>query len=70
MEGNSETAKIAKLQQMKQQAEKFEHKQEVAEKKANAVRDAGRYRVEFNQESFDRGFKPRYETEIRQVRGG
>ena len=33
MEGNSETAKIAKLQQMKQQAENFEHNQKVAEKK-------------------------------------
>ena len=68
MEGNSETAKIAKFQQMKQQAENFEHNQEVAEKKANSIRDAGQFRVQLKQETFDRGFKPRYESEIRQVR--
>jgi hypothetical protein len=68
LEGKSEASKVAKFQQMKQQAANFEHNQEMAEKKANAVRDAGQFRVQLKQETFDRSFKPSYQTEIRQVR--
>ena len=67
-QGNSETAKIAKFAQLKTQAANFEHNQEVAEKSATALRNAGQYRVQLKQQDFDRGFKPRYEGEIRQVR--
>jgi hypothetical protein len=53
---------------MKQQAANFEHNQDMAEKKASALRDAGQFRVQLKQETFDRGFKTHYQTEIRQVR--
>ena len=66
--GNSESAKIERFQLMKANAEKFESNQEIAEKKMTTVKDAGQYRVALKQETFDRGFKPRYESQISTVR--
>ena len=73
VEGDSESSKVVRFQLMKANAEKFESNHEIAEKKMTTVKDAGQYRVALKQETFDRGFKPRYENQIstvREVRAG
>ena len=67
-EGTSETAKIARFQLMKDNAEKFESNHEIANTKMNAVREGGQYRVALKQETFQRGFKPRFESAVSTVK--
>ena len=67
-EGDSKTAKIARFQLMKDNAAKFESNHEIAEKKMDAVREAGQFRVAKKSETFDRSFKPSFQNEIRAVR--
>ena len=47
--GDSQSAKIVRFQLMKDNAEKFESNHQIAEKKMDAVREAGQFRVAKNQ---------------------
>ena len=67
-EGNSEAAKIARFQLMKDNAEKFEKNHEIAERSMEAVREAGQIRVAKPKEAFSRSFKPNWQNEVRTVR--
>lgn len=67
-EGDSNTAKIERFALMKANAEKFESNHDKAQKRDEAIRTAGQYRVAKKPGPFDRSFKPRYETEVRTVR--
>ena len=66
-EGDSKTAKINQFVLQQKNAEAFETNHDKAEKRMEAVREAGAFREVKKQETFTRGFKPRL-GEVRQVR--
>jgi len=66
-EGDSKTAKINQFVLQQKNAEAFETNHDKAEKRMEAVREAGAFREAKKQESFSRGFKPQF-GEVRQVR--
>jgi len=68
LEKNTKAAKIATFQLMKENAGKFEKNHEISERNTNAIKEAGQFRVGLKPETFDRAFKPTYESEIREVR--
>ena len=66
-EGDSKTAKINQFDLQQKNAEAFEANHDKAEKRMEAVREAGAFREANKQETFTRGFKPQLGP-VRQVR--
>ena len=60
VEGDSEKAKIAKFQLMKDNTLKFENNNEIANRNIDAIKEAGQFRVEKKRETFDIGHSSRH----------